>query len=303
MEKTIKWSKVERLAKENMISLIFNSELNFDFQVHNIAEKIFDDKKIKLVLVAGPSASGKTTFTNLLSERLRFMGLNVHKVSLDDFFLNRDELEYLPSGLKDFDSPKALDMVALRSALMQILYEEIVDIPHFDFLTGKRSTTRTKLDISKHDIFIIEGIHALNPILFEGVELNCKTHKISIAPRRTFVMPNNTLLVPNELRLLRRIIRDYHTRGHDIDATLLQWTEVLNAEKLHVLPYLESAHSEVDSVYEYELLIYKHYFYERLIKKEEKVLTNIIAALQSVADLEVPSIPSSSLINEFAFFD
>lgn len=303
MDKMIQWKKVEKLAKENMISLIFNSELNFDFQVHKIAEKVFDDKKIRLVLVAGPSASGKTTFTNLLAERLRFRGLNVHRVSLDDFFLNRDDLEYLPSGLRDFDSPKALDMESLRRALFQILYEDMVDLPHFDFLTGKRSTTRTVLDISKHDIFIIEGIHALNPVLFEDIELNCSTYKISIAPRRTFILPNDAVLMPDELRLLRRIIRDYHTRGHDIESTIRQWWEVLSAEKLHVLPYLESAHSEVDSVYEYELLIYKHYFFDRLSAQKEKELKNIIFALQAVADLEVPSIPSSSLINEFAFFD
>ncbi len=303
MDKTIEWVKIEQLAKENIVSLMFNSELNFDFQVHDIAEKVFEDKKIKLVLVAGPSASGKTTFTNLLAERLRFRGLNVHMVSLDDFFLNRDELEYLPSGLKDFDSPKALDMEGLRKAFLQIMYEDMVDLPHFDFLTGARSTVRTKIDISKHDIFIIEGIHALNPVLFEGIELNCKAYKVSIAPRRAIAMPNGVVLEPNELRLLRRVIRDYHTRGHKIESTVRQWKEVIDAEKLHVLPFLHSAHSEVDSVYEYELFIYKHYFFKKLFDRKEKELKKIIEVLHMVTDLHMPSIPSSSLINEFAFFD
>ncbi|NCA66702.1 MAG: hypothetical protein EOM87_01410 [Clostridia bacterium] len=303
MNGTIKWKNIEDLANKNIASLVFNSELNFNLQVHTIADVIYNNKNIKLVLIAGPSASGKTTFANLLSERLVFLGANVHRISLDDFFFNRDDIEFLPSGVRDFDSPKALDMNALRNVLQGIINGDAVEIPQFDFATGTRGKASNILYTEQEDVVIIEGIHALNPLLFEGFNPKCQVHKIAIAPRRNFSMPDNRKIAPNDLRLLRRLIRDYFTRGHTLQATVAQWKEVLLAEKQYVLPYLEAADSLVDSVYEYELIIYKHCFYNKLASSEVKGLEELKAALATVADFEIPSIPFSSLINEFVFYD
>lgn len=302
MNGTIKWKTIENLAKENIASLVFNSELNFNFQVKSVADKVSTNNDIKLVLVAGPSASGKTTFSDLLQENLITKNVNVHRISLDDFFYNREDIEILPSGLRDFDSPKALDMSTLRAVLDGIIKGNAVELPQFDFTVGKRKKETKILYIGEDDVVIIEGIHALNPLLFEGLKLNGSTLKISIAPRRKFEMADNKILYPDDLRLLRRLIRDYHTRGHDIKDTAAQWREVIAAEKEYVLPFMEKADINVDSVYDYELFIYKHCFYEKIAASKVEDVARIKAALATVADLAVPSIPSSSLINEFVFY-
>ncbi len=293
---------MEVFAKKDMASLVYNSECAFNMQVEEIAEKIGENKKVKLVLVAGPSASGKTTFACLLAERLICKGVNVHRISLDDFFYNREDIEVLPSGVKDFDSPKALDMCTLRAVLYGILNGEAVELPQFDFSVGRRKKETTIMYVQTDDVVIIEGIHALNRVLFDNFSVNGHIYKISIAPRREFELPGKIKILPDDLRLLRRLIRDYYTRGHDIDATLRQWREVSNAEKRYVLPYLDGADSLVDSAYDYELFIYKRCFYEKLASRDIDGLKMLKAALFKVADLPVPSIPSSSLINEFVFF-
>ncbi len=298
----IKWKSIEDLAKKDIATLVFNSELNFNMQVHNIADSVCSNKSIKLVLVAGPSASGKTTFSNLLAERLMFKGINVQRISLDDFFYNREDIEFLPSGLRDYDSLKALDMNTLRAVLHGILAGEAVEIPQFDFTIGRRCKETSIMYVQSDDVVIIEGIHALNPVLFDNLTVNGHVLRISIAPRREFCMPGNKKISPNDLRLLRRMIRDYYTRGHDVEDTARQWKEVLLAEQKYVLPFMENAHFLVDSVYDYELFVYKHCFYEKLAKNEVAAISELREALGAVADISVPSIPSSSLINEFVFY-
>ncbi len=302
MNKTINWDTIESLARKDIASLVFNSELSFNLQVEGVAKRIGENNKIKLVLIAGPSASGKTTFASLLAERLIYKGANVHRISLDDFFYNREDIELLPSGVKDFDSPKALDMCTLRAVIYGILHGEAVEIPQFDFSIGRRKKETEILYVEEGDAVIIEGIHALNPVLFENFTVNGHIYRISIAPRREFNMSGNIKILPDDLRLLRRLIRDYYTRGHDLEATIRQWREVIAAEKQYVLPYMDSADSLVDSVYDYELLIYKRCFFDKLASKDIEGLESLKAALFKVADLPVPSIPSSSLINEFVFF-
>jgi len=302
MNTTINWNTVESLAKKNIGALVFNSELSFNLQIETAAKQIYDNKNIRLVLVAGPSASGKTTFSSLLAERLVFKGMNVHGISLDDFFYNREDIELLPSGVKDFDSPKALDMKTLRAVIYGILHGEAVEIPQFDFSIGCRKSETKIMYIGKGDIVIIEGIHALNPLLFENFEVDGHVYRISIAPRREFELSGDIKIIPDDLRLLRRLIRDYYTRGHGLEATVRQWKEVIAAEKRYVLPYLDSADSLVDSVYDYELIIYKRCFFDKLASQDIKGLEVLKAALNEVAELPIPSIPSSSLINEFVFF-
>ncbi|HAE89155.1 MAG TPA: AAA family ATPase, partial [Clostridiales bacterium] len=135
----IVWSDMEALAKKHLSSLIYNSEYNFDSQVIRIADKIYAEKAVKMILIAGPSASGKTTFANLLADRLEFRGVKVHRISTDDFFIDRDKIEVLPNGLLDMDSLNAMDVKLLTFTIESLLEGNRVVIPRFDFVEGKRA--------------------------------------------------------------------------------------------------------------------------------------------------------------------
>ena len=228
----INWTQMESLAKHHLSSLIYNSEYNFDSQVIEIADKIFSKKSVRMIMIAGPSASGKTTFANLLADRLEFRGVKVHRISTDDFFIDRDKIEILPSGVRDFDSLSAMDVGLLTYTLENILQCNRVVVPSFDFVTGVRSGETREFGVEEADITIVEGIHALNPVILGKYAIDDeKVVGVYISPRRDFLLPSGRHIAPVELRLLRRILRDYYSRGYSLSDTLKQWDEVLKAER------------------------------------------------------------------------
>lgn len=298
--KSYKWSKIEERARTNMASLIFDSELNFTNQVNEIATSIYKSENYRLILIAGPSSSGKTTFTRLLSEKLESFGVKVHLISTDDYFINRDDVPILESGIRDFDSLAAMDVNYLKETIRAISNNETVEIPEFDFMTGTRKKELVQLTMQSEDIVMIEGIHALNPIFLDNPN-DPAVCKISIAPRTAIDFEDGCILYPDELRLIRRCIRDFHTRNHSLLNTLKQWDEVRKAEKIYIDPYVESADFKVDSTYAYELLVYKHCIYEQLLEEKE-AFADIIKDFSHVPYLALTTIPIQSLLNEFAIF-
>lgn len=302
MDKNIIWTKVEELATKNMAGLVFNSELNFDFQVHKIAEDLYSKASINIVLVAGPSASGKTTFTCLLKDRMEFLGVKTHVLALDDFFIDRDKIKILPSGVSDFDSINALDLKHLNNTLRSIFKGRTVTLPKFDFLSGIRIKGDKNIEMHDKDLLIIEGIHALNPLILNSKALEEKALRVFIAPARSIIMDSGEVLEPNDLRLIRRIIRDYYTRGHSLKKTLMQWSEVLQAEQKYIYPHYDKANYYVDSVYDYELIIYKSCLYDKIKEEKMEGLKKVKTILGEVKDFNLPTIPKTSLLNEFAIF-
>ena len=296
----IQWTYMENLAKKHLSSLIYNSEYNFDSQVIKIADKIYAEKRVKMIMIAGPSASGKTTFSNLLADRLEFRGVKVHRISTDDFFIDRDKIEVLPSGLLDMDSLNAMDVKLLAYTLESILEGRSVVVPRFDFIEGKRAGDTREILPEEADITIVEGIHALNPVVLGkyGVH-DGNIVDIYISPRRDFLLPSGRTIAPVELRLLRRILRDHYSRGHSLADTLAQWDEVLKAEKVNIYPFVHRAAFTVDSVYDYELLVYKRCLGTSLDAYPHKWTENIREVLKEVSDIPNMVIPSTSLLNEF----
>ena len=296
----INWAAMESLAKERLSSLIYNSEYNFDSQVIKIADKIYAEKAVKMIMIAGPSASGKTTFANLLADRLEFRGVKVHRISTDDYFIDRDKLEVLPSGLLDFDSLAAMDVKLLAYTLESILEGHKAIIPRFDFIEGRRAGDTREIVPEDTDITIVEGIHALNPIVLGKYGIHDdNVVGIYITPRRDFLLPSGRTIAPVELRLLRRILRDHYSRGHSLEGTLAQWDEVLKAERVNIYPYVHRASFTVDSVYDYELLVYKRCLGNSLDACPNKWTDNIREVLKEVSDIPNMTIPQTSLLNEF----
>lgn len=299
MYKTVYWETIEKEAEKNLEHLIFSSEQHFDNQVNDIVKSIYEKESVRIIMIAGPSSSGKTTFSKLLSEHLQALGVKTHYIGLDDFFIDRDKVPLLPSGLKDFDSLRALDMPLLNRVIGGILKSEWVEVPEFDFLTGKRKPETNLICLHPEDIVIIEGIHALNPYIIKDFNPS-QIAKIAIEPQKTFVMPSGTEITPDELRLLRRTIRDFYTRGHTFEATARQWEEVRKAESKYIFPFLEDADYNVDSAHDYELFVYKQCLKNELDDCDTPAFDDIKKALGEIGNTPVTHIPSSSLLNEFA---
>ena len=298
MEKII-WEQVDKMARHDLAQLVFDSETGFDNQVDRIARQLYEVPELRMAMIAGPSSSGKTTFCNLLASRLEHYGVRAHRVSLDDFFIDRDRVPVLPSGVKDFDSPAALDLDELNRVMTGIMRDEWVELPQYDFITGKSQLRVNLMRLHPEDIVLVEGIHALNPLLTQGQDAS-RICRIGIKPRRPYLMPSGRELSPDELRLLRRTIRDFHTRGHSLEATLAQWEEVCRAEAIYITPFLNKADYDVDSGFRYELFVYKYCLAGMMDDCGLEAFANIKAVMQEVRDMPLIHIPSTSLLNEFA---
>lgn len=295
----IDWHQIEERAQHDLAGLVFDNEKQFANQVQAVAQQLYDVHDIRIVMVAGPSSSGKTTFCNLLSNSLQRMGVKVHHIELDDFFINRDQVPMLSSGVRDFDSPTALDLPLLRQVMNGVAHAEWVEVAKYDFITGTRREEKTLYRIQEQDVVLVEGIHALNPQLVEGVDA-MKICRIGIKPRCSFLMPSGIEMSPEDLRLLRRTIRDYYTRGHSLEATLRQWGEVCRAESLYITPYINSADYNIDSCHPYELFVYKHCLHGVVDNCTLPPFEVIRQTLQQVSEIPFIEIPKGSLLNEFA---
>jgi uridine kinase len=290
------------MARFDMAQLVFDGERGFDRQVDRVARQLFEVPELRVAMIAGPSSSGKTTFCNLLAEKLEQLGVSAHRVSLDDFFIDRERVPLLPSGLRDFDSPAALDLATLGGVINGIMNDEWVELPRYDFITGKSCPRAQLMRLHPEDIVLIEGIHALNPLLTEGQDKR-RICRIGIKPRRSYIMPSGNVLSPDELRLIRRTIRDYYTRGHSLEATLKQWGEVCSAEEKYITPFINKADYDIDSGFHYELFVYKHCLKNLMDDCTLPAFANIKAIMQEVRDVPFIQIPQTSLLNEFAIIE
>ena len=292
------WNKILHLAETNMEGLIFNSELSFTSQVSYVADRIFDNGDCMLVLVVGPSSSGKTTFTKLLGKRLEYLGVKSHTISTDDFFIDRAKVPLLPNGLKDFDSIKAVDVPLLKRTIRSILNGDWCEIPTYDFISGKSVPNAKLIRLHKEDVVILEGIHAFNPILLDSLH-DDRILKVSIQPRSDFDFGNDLILYSDELRLLRRTIRDFMSRGHSFESTITQWNEVIAAEKVNIKPYLDGADYRIDSTYAYELFAYRHCIYDALKAANQAGYEKLLSIMEMIPPFPLTAIPRESLLNEF----
>lgn len=292
-------------AINNLSSLILENERQYTLQVAGIAKQIANNNKIKVVLIAGPSASGKTTSSNILKLNLEMLGKKVVTISLDDFFLPRDKTPRLADGSFDFENVKSLDLAKLNNFIDELLSNGTSKMPKFNFLDGKPEEHEMEISIDEKTILIFEGLHALNP---EVVKHNPENiFKIYINLTNDYSLEGKTILSFKEVRLLRRITRDYYSRGHSIEATLKQWKHVIEGEKLYIDPYKDNANIKINSSHIYEVLLYANYT-KKILKKELPLLNNeqflkkakeLISILNNFEPIDSSEIPTTSLLWEF----
>ena len=253
-EKT-RWDIIMRLSNAGDVNkaiqrghaseLIQVSEALQEKKIVQIAEEIdrrFHRKKnpVRLVLITGPSSSGKTTFCKRLSVQLLACGLRPLSFSTDDYFVNRVDTPRLPNGDYDFDNIETVEYSLLEDHLLRLMQGERVEIPEYNFVTGKREWNGKKLKLSSDTMLIIEGIHALNPLLTKKIDDQLK-YKIYISALTSISLDDHNWIPVRDNRLLRRIIRDYNKGAFTARQTIAQWKNVLEAEDKWIFPYQETA--------------------------------------------------------------
>ena len=258
---------------------------------------------LRMVLISGPSSSGKTTFAKRLGIQLRILGLNPVLISLDDYFVDRDKTPLDENGDYDYEALEAINLTLFNDHLTRLTRGESIAMPRYDFISGRSQLDCTPLTLDERSILVIEGIHGLNPRLTPSVPDSMK-FKIYISCFTTVAMDNLSRIHTTDNRLLRRLIRDSRTRGANAVSTLSRWASVRRGEERHIVPYQENADVMFNSSLFYELAVLRP-FAEPLLREvpdTEPVYAEahrMLKFLDAFTPIDAAEVPPSSLLREF----
>ncbi|MBR4888710.1 MAG: nucleoside kinase [Clostridia bacterium] len=232
--------------------MIREVEASYTENLQNIARHIVEHhRSAHIVMLAGPSSSGKTTTAHLLREHLQNFGVPAEIISLDDFYLSSDKTPLLPDGTKDYETVNALDTEAIKDCLKALSEGRSYDVPRFDFTLGRALEEKVPLCLGKNGITIVEGIHALNPMFTAHLEEGSAV-KLYVSVKQQIKDANGEVISPMDLRLVRRIVRDMQFRSTPVEKTLAMWPNVVNGEDRYIRPYRMTADYTVNSIHIYE---------------------------------------------------
>lgn len=286
------------------LELISLAEALHEKKISNIADMILQQKRtVRIVLIAGPSSSGKTTFAQRLSTQLKVNGLKPIALSLDNYFVNREDTPLDEFGQFDFDTLQALDLQFLNEQMVQLIRGETVETPIYNFITGKREATGNRLCLKYDDILIVEGIHALNPNLLTSINRNY-FFNIYISALFQLNIDDYNRVPTTEARLIRRIIRDEQFRGFQPERTLNQWASVRRGENSNVFKYQEEADVMFNSSLLYELNALRSYAEPLLQGVSEDsehydTARRLLNLLSFFEPMDIGKVPYNSILREF----
>ena len=261
------------------------------------------ERGVRLVLISGPSSSGKTTFAKRLGVQLRVLGLNPVLISLDDYFVDREKTPRDENGEYDYEALEAIDLEQFNDHLKRLERGESVDIPRYDFISGTRQWHDNPLQLDERSVLIVEGIHGLNPALTPGVPESRK-FKIYGSCFTSVALANVSRIATSDNRLLRRLTRDYRTRGNDALSTLARWESVRRGEEKHIFPYQENADVMFNSSLFYEISVLRR-FAEPILREvpdtvpEYGEAKRMLKFLDNFIPISPEEIPPTSLLREF----
>lgn len=297
------FSEVSQTIFENPRIAIQQAEQDFHDQLRILSESAVSHDA-HIILLTGPSSSGKTTTANLLVEDLAALGRRAVRISLDDFYRSRDEMPLWEDGSKNFEAVECLDLDCLHERTRKLMACGHEDFPIFDFETGKRSPDRVHpVDYDENTIVIFEGIHSLHPALREGLADCC--FGIYIHPNTNYTdAAGNVLLEARDLRLTRRILRDSLNRGTSPLGTLRMWKDVLRGELLYIRPNSSYADVYVNTSHVYEPFLYSEPILKMLSEiedagAEQETVDRLIAGFRNFFPISADLVPEDSLIQEF----
>ena len=272
-------------------------------EVADAIQEAHRTRGVRMVLISGPSSSGKTTSAKRLGLQLGVLGLRPVMISLDDYFVEREKTPRDENGQYDYEALEAIDLELFNDHLHRLLQGQSVDIPRYDFITGRRTQHDTPLTLDERSILIIEGIHGLNPRLTPSVPDAVK-FKIYISCFTSVAMDNLSRIATTDNRLLRRLTRDYRQRGSDALQTLSRWASVRRGEERHIFPYQENADVMLNSSLFYEISVLRP-FAEKILREVPDTVPEYDEARRMLKFLDnfipIPSdeIPPTSILREF----
>lgn len=301
----------EKIIDGSIEEVIRISEALHEKKIANIADKICDDEDIHIILIAGPSSSGKTTFAERLAVQLKVNGKRPVSISVDDYFVDREKTPLNEDGTYDFESIYAIDLQRLNEDLVKLIEGKEVELPKFNFITGKREKSGKIIKVDKDHPIIVEGIHSLNPEMTSYIPEKNK-YKIYISALTQLNIDSHNRIPTTDTRLIRRIVRDIKYRGNDAIRTLEMWSGVRKGEERYIFPFQEEADVMFDSALVYELSVLKKHIKPLLEEIDSNSIhygeaKKLLKFLQYFKDIEHENIiPQNSILREFVgktYFD
>lgn len=294
----------EIVSKGKYNELIMISETYYNNQLSSVADKIKEmNGTVQLILIAGPSSSGKTTTAKKLGISLRSKGIKTYSISIDDYFLDRSKTPKLPNGELDTESLNCVDVTLFNKHLTKLLDGERVELPEYNFILGKREYKGKNIKLEKGDMIIVEGLHGLNEDLTSSIERNRK-FKIYISPLTQLNIDNHNRIHTSDTRKLRRIVRDNKYRSYNASTTLNMWKNIREGEAKYIFPYQDDADIIINSALIYELGILKTYAEPLLFSVPENdpmysEALRLINFLRNFLPIPSEDIPEDSVLREF----
>ena len=297
----------ERVLNGKIIELINLSEAFQEKKFADIAKLIYDRRgSVKIVFIAGPSSSGKTSSSKRLALQCRNLGLNPKVIELDNYFVEREQTPRDQNGDYDFECLGAMDLKLLGEQLNALLDGKEVEIPRFDFKAGKKLFEGKTMRLQDKDILIMEGIHALNPAMIPDVD-SSKVFRVYVSALTSLSLDENNNISTSDNRMLRRMIRDNRTRGIIPEETITRWASVRRGENRNIFPFQENADAVLNSAHIFELPILKYYA-EPLLRRiapsspafvEAARMLKFLDSITALSPAEIAAVPPTSILREF----
>ena len=301
IEKYYDVERINKLLGANPQKVIVDTESNYRGQLFRLADDIEERGNVQVVLLAGPSCAGKTTSAKLLKEVLEKKGKHVITVSMDDFFINRADTPFLPNGQRDYENPHTVNAKQIEECFTKLWTGQPTGFPVFDFKEGINMPNQKTLTKQDNTIVIFEGLHALNPYIYEHLGTT-NYYRVYIGSMSGFRYQDDIIDVV-DLRLIRRIIRDIDTRGYSVADTLKSWDTVCDGENKYINPYREEVDYFIDTTHMYELSVYKACILElrarNMVSDADFEGMPLISVVMHGTSLGKDLIPDTSLMWEF----
>ena len=295
---------INEMASKDPAEFISQCETRYKNIISDVVKKICNGEGRKVVMLAGPSSAGKTTTANKIVKGISDQGVTAYVLSLDDFYKNRDTLPLLPDGTRDFETVYALDLDYFEIIIKSLMAGKTTRTPKFDFVSGTRSESDyNEITMNENDIVVIEGLHALNPLILNHIE--CETIKIYInVSSRIYNEKQKIILNKRNMRFVRRLVRDYQFRGSSADNTFALWKNVTYGEDRYLYPFKDNADIRINTIHLYEPCVLKHIALDILYNSEisdnyEYDRQRLCSSLEKFVDIDPALVPQDSLLREF----
>lgn len=290
------------LMAEDSQELVQYAETTYHRRVMAIAKGVKEKADFhRIAVIAGPSSSGKTWSARLLCRELESLGISPLMISLDCFYRNREDNISSVDGKLDLESVDALDLPALHSCMEELMTKRRTKLPHYNFITGVRDRY-DRIAIPKDGCLVLEGIHALNPRLLPE-SISNRIHRVAVNVETNFTDKDGVGLTHHQIRLLRRLIRDFHHRGSTLKHTLDLWSGVLEGERKYIIPYLHRAEYRLDTTHIYEPMVYRvmaeELWQQEIPDEYRETVEKLVEGLSVFTPLSPEVVPDTSLLDEF----